>query len=114
MDDNVRQQLVYEANRKSAGVGYLLWFFFGGFGAHRFYLGRHVSAVLQLALGLFGWMPLFIGWMVLGAWWLIDAFLIPGIVRQENLKTIQEIDDDRRSRRLPDDRDYRPARPLPR
>lgn len=91
MDSRTREQLLYEANRKSNGVSYLLWFFLGGFGAHRFYLGRNGSAIAQLLLGLLGWLPLFMGWVVLGIWLLVDAFLIPGMVRDENVKTINNM-----------------------
>ena len=47
-------------------MGYLLWFFFGLLGGHRFYYGKHVSGVIWfLTLGL------------LGIGWIVDAFLIP-------------------------------------
>jgi TM2 domain-containing membrane protein YozV len=95
MDDSVRQQLLFEANRKSIGAAYLLWFFLGGFGAHRFYLGRTGSAAAQLLLMLLGWIPLFLGWVVLGIWWLVDAFLIPDIIRADNLNTIQALSEGR-------------------
>lgn len=55
-------------------VTYLLWFFLGIFGAHRFYLGRPGSAILQLILCL----------IVIGlVWWAIDLFLIPGMIREK-------------------------------
>jgi TM2 domain-containing membrane protein YozV len=38
----------YEANKKSPMVAYLLWWFFGTFGGHRFYLGHTGSAVAML------------------------------------------------------------------
>jgi TM2 domain-containing membrane protein YozV len=81
-----RQQMMYDANRKSVGVAYLLWFFLGGFGAHRFYLGQTGTAVAQLLLLLLGWLPLFAGWIVLGVWLFIDLFLIPGVAREENMR----------------------------
>ena len=60
---------------KSTLLTYVLWFFIGWLGAHRFYLGRPVSAILFIiTAGGFG------------IWWLIDAFLIPGMVRIENLE----------------------------
>ena len=96
MDDSVRQQLLFEANRKSTGVAYLLWLFLGGLGAHRFYLGRTGSAVGQLLLLLLGWIPLFAGWFVLGIWLLVDAFLIPDMIRIDNRE------DDLRHIRKPD------------
>ena len=96
MDDNLRTQLQFDANKKSTGASYLLWFFLGYFGAHRFYLGRTGSGIAQFLLAIFGWLPLFLGWMVLGVWWLIDAFLIPQLIQQENTKLIERLDGGRR------------------
>ena len=55
---------LYEAGRKSVFTAYLLWFFLGLFGAHRFYarVGRtgwwllllHVGGWLLLALAFYG------------------------------------------------------------
>ncbi|HXC75087.1 MAG TPA: TM2 domain-containing protein [Sphingomicrobium sp.] len=81
-----RQHMIYDANRKSTGVAYLLWFFLGGFGAHRFYLGQTGTAVTQLLLLLLGWIPMFVGWIALGIWLFVDLFLIPGIAREQNLR----------------------------
>lgn len=54
-------------------IGYLLWFFGGIFGYHRFYYGRQLTGLLwMLTAGVF-----FIGWIV-------DAFLIPGMNRDAN------------------------------
>ena len=69
------------SNAKSPAVAYLLWFFLGGFGAHRFYMGRTGSALGMLGL-LIGSLVLsvfvigLLGFPVLTVWWLIDAFLI--------------------------------------
>lgn len=67
-------------NSKSTGVAYLLWFFLGGFGAHRFYLGKTGSAVGLLVL------TLLTSWWTFGIptiiWVIIDAFLIPSIIRE--------------------------------
>ncbi|QZD96046.1 TM2 domain-containing protein [Qipengyuania gelatinilytica] len=92
LDDNLRTQLQFESNKKSTGVSYLLWFFLGSFGAHRFYLGRTGTAVAQLLLLLLGWLPFFLGYVVLGIWVLVDAFLIPGMIREENQKLINQLD----------------------
>jgi len=60
---------------KSMLVAYVLWFFFGIFGIHRFYLGRTCSGLVYLfTAGL------------LGIGWIIDVCLIPGIVEEENYK----------------------------
>lgn len=82
----VEQRLINE--KKSPVVAYLLWFFLGGLGAHRFYLGKTGSAIGMLALFILGWLTLFlyIGILfliVLGIWALIDAFLIPGMVERD-------------------------------
>ncbi len=92
MDENTRARLQFEAQRKSTGAAYLLWFFLGWFGAHRFYLGQTGTGIVQLLLGLLGWLPLFLGWIVLGVWWLIDAFLIPGIIERSNFETISRLE----------------------
>ncbi len=70
------QQLLIEARVTNAGpnivVAYLFWFFLWFLSAHRFYLGRPGSAVLQI-LSYF----ILIGFV----WILVDIFLIPGMVR---------------------------------
>lgn len=86
---NARAHMMYDANKKSVGASYLLWFFLGWLGAHRFYLGATGTAVVQLLLGLLGWIPIGIGWIVLAIWWLVDAALIPGMARNENMKIAQ-------------------------
>lgn len=53
-------------------VAYLLWFFLWFLSAHRFYLGRPLSAILQI-LSYF----IAIGFV----WLFIDLFLIPGMIR---------------------------------
>ncbi|ANT59344.1 hypothetical protein AYJ57_02580 [Salipiger sp. CCB-MM3] len=70
---------------KSTGVTYALWLFLGLLGIHRFYLGRTGSAVGMLLLnivGAFTWMigVGFVLYFILGIWWLVDAFLIPGMI----------------------------------
>jgi TM2 domain-containing membrane protein YozV len=40
---------------KSTGVAYLLWLFFGGIGAHKFYLGRPGVAVLYICMFVLFW-----------------------------------------------------------
>ena len=58
---------------KSKLVAYLLWFFLGWAGIHRFYVGKVVSGILYLlTFGFFG-----IGWF-------IDLFLLGGYVDTYN------------------------------
>jgi TM2 domain-containing membrane protein YozV len=68
-------------------AAYLLWFFLGGFGAHRFYFGRAGSggAMLGLLVGSILLTPFLIGLLgfpILTIWWLIDAFLILGWLKE--------------------------------
>jgi TM2 domain-containing membrane protein YozV len=71
--------MLYEANSRSVLVAYLLWFFLGLFGAHNFYLKRTGIAVVQLILTI-----TVVGSAVTLIWIIVDAFLIPGWVRNQN------------------------------
>ena len=87
----------FEANKKSMALAYILWWFLGCFGGHRFYLGRTGSAVAMLCimLGSFVLMFVLIGFLtiwIVPVWAIIDAFLIPGIVREHNQRLIWEIE----------------------
>jgi len=86
VDKNLRIQTLFEQNRKSKGVAYLLWFFFGFLGVHRFYAGKTKSGVIQLLLSL-----TVVGLLFSVPWVLIDALLIPGMINERNLKTIEMI-----------------------
>ena len=82
----IEQRVTNDA--KSPAVAYLLLIFLGGFAAHRFYLGKALSAVIILVLfwgglllsGLFIGIPLL---LVAGLWLFIDLFLIPGMIRAD-------------------------------
>jgi len=68
-------------NNKSTGVAYLLWFFLGCWGGHRFYCGRKGSgfAMAGLWLGSLLTTPIvigFVGFLALIGWWIVDAFSI--------------------------------------
>jgi len=59
--------------KKDILLAYILWFFFGTLGIHRFYLGKTVSGVVWLLTGA-----------LCGIGWFIDIFLIPGMVDEAN------------------------------
>jgi len=90
LSNDTQALMAFESSKKSAGFAYLLWFFAGAFGGHRFYLGRTGSAVGMLALNIFGWLLILAagaGLFLLGAlgvWLLVDLFLIPGMVAGQN------------------------------
>lgn len=66
----------------SMGLAYFFWLFLGIISAHRFYLGRTGTAVLQIISYFF----------VIGLIWLIiDAFLLPGLVRERQNETRRRI-----------------------
>ena len=44
----------FEGKQRSVIAAYVLWFFLGRFGAHRFYLGYKRSALIMLGLSLAG------------------------------------------------------------
>jgi TM2 domain-containing membrane protein YozV len=79
LSNDARVLMLYEANKKTALVAYLLWFFLGLFGGHNFYLERTGVAVAQLILSL-----IVVGLIITIFWVLVDAFLIPGWVRRQN------------------------------
>jgi TM2 domain-containing membrane protein YozV len=87
--DSSATMMQYDVHKKSPAVAYLLWFFLGEFGAHRFYMGRIwsgiamalllvASAVLLLIfIGVFGLLACFV-------WWIIDAFLLNNWIKEHN------------------------------
>jgi TM2 domain-containing membrane protein YozV len=79
LSSDTRAMMLFEANKKTALVAYILWFFLGLFGGHNFYLKRTGVAVAQLILTL-----TIVGMVVTVIWVLVDAFLIPGWVRNQN------------------------------
>ncbi len=93
---NAQTMMMYDIKKKSMVLAYLLWWFLGTFGAHRFYLGRTGSAIAMLCLTLVsGVLTLvfigFIGLAAVGIWWLIDAFLIYSIVNEHNMRLAQQL-----------------------
>jgi TM2 domain-containing membrane protein YozV len=79
----------YRSNSDATGVTilvYVAWFFLGMFGVHRFVTGNVGSGFLMLVLHGLGWLTFWIGgFLLIGVvfiWWLVDALLIPGMVRR--------------------------------
>lgn len=74
----MRQEV--ENRKKSTAATWLLWLFLGEFGAHRFYLGRIGTGI--------GMLLTFGGLLV---WWIVDIFLIPGMLRANQQKIQKEV-----------------------
>ena len=88
----VEQRLSNE--KKSIGIVYLLWLLFGALGIHRFYLGKTRSALGMLVLTILGGSTLAVSigafisigaffLIALAVWLLVDAFLIPGMIKAD-------------------------------
>lgn len=89
---DTQQQILIEQrvtnDAKSPVIAYLLLIFLGGFGAHRFYLGKTGTAVTMLILWIIGWVTVVIGvgllfLAVVGIWAFVDLFLIPGLIKED-------------------------------
>lgn len=88
---DARTIMHFESMKKSTTTAYLLWWFTGAFGGHRFYLGRTGTAVAMLLITVFSCMLMIvlIGFVTVWVpivWAIVDAFLIPGMVREYNLR----------------------------
>ena len=59
--------------KRSILIAYLLWFFLGVLGIHRFYCGKYISGTIWFLTG-----------GLLGVGWLIDIILIPSMVYEDN------------------------------
>ncbi|UDI77485.1 TM2 domain-containing protein [Staphylococcus taiwanensis] len=83
----VEQQVVNQSRKTN--IAYLFWFFLGGFGAHRFYMGKTGSAIALLLVSLITvWFTLGIPTFI---WVVIDAFLIPGWIREDQERIRQQV-----------------------
>ncbi|WP_293380244.1 TM2 domain-containing protein [Phenylobacterium sp. SCN 70-31] len=88
--------MAFQTGKKSAGAAYLLWFFLGGVGAHRFYMGLTGSAIGQLVLSVLGWATIWFGigflfLAALGIWLLIDLFTLAGKVKTHNMMLMAKL-----------------------
>ena len=93
---DVQARLAYDAGRKSIFLSYVLWFFLGGLGLHRFYLQRTGSAVILILLTIFSVATALayiglVGLVIVGIWLLVDLFLIPGMVNSWNNNLVNRV-----------------------
>lgn len=94
--DAARKMIAYDAGKKNLILAYILWFFLGSFGVHRFYMNRTFSGIMMALLHVISWITLviaigFAGFALLGIWWLIDAILIMGWVERHNMQLANHI-----------------------
>lgn len=67
----------------SKRTAYLLWFFTGLLGGHRFYLKSYISGAL-MAIFLIAMTPLTV------LWWIIDLFRLSGMIDERTLELTEE------------------------
>ncbi|MEQ6359492.1 TM2 domain-containing protein [Thermoanaerobacter thermohydrosulfuricus] len=79
----------FDKKKKNPVVAWLLWFFLGGLGAHRLYLGKTASGFVLMGV------TLLTAWFTFGIptfiWLIIDAFLLPGMIGEKNKEIETEI-----------------------
>jgi len=122
----IRQEV--DNRKKRAATSWLLWFFLGNFGAHYLYLGHYMTGFIRLfgipiaaivavivgsaatqpqngdiegSLASFGaswgiFWAIFALWLI---WWVIDIFLISGMLKDNELKVQEEVMDELRALR---------------
>jgi TM2 domain-containing membrane protein YozV len=88
-------QLQYVQAPASVGVAYVLWFFFGTLGVHKFYMGSVGSGLFYLVVGGIGWATIGagIGAIPLGLVSLlcfIDMFTIPSQIKANYESTLKK------------------------
>ncbi|MDA2491741.1 TM2 domain-containing protein [Bacillus cereus] len=70
----------FEKSKKSKGLAYLIWFFLGGLGGHRYY-ARDFGMAIAMTFTLGG----------LGFWALIDVFFIGSRIAKKNEEMERQI-----------------------
>jgi TM2 domain-containing membrane protein YozV len=90
------EMIRFEAQKKSAGLAFVLCWLLGNFGAHRFYLNKP-HAVTKLVIMLLS-IPLYflfcvglIGIFAMSIWTIVDLFYISGWVREHNAALLKKI-----------------------
>jgi len=87
---DARELLLLDQEVKNLGknmvVAYVLWYFLGVFGGHRFYMKKTGSAIAQLILTL-----TVVGAIVTSIWWIIDAFLLHTWVKDHNRQVEEHV-----------------------
>ncbi len=91
--------LRYDARKKSVGLAYALWFFFGLWGGHWFYAGKVGRGVAKLLVGLSMFIPLvwFITVPIALIWNVVDLFILAGHIKRYNTGLVDDLASDQRT-----------------
>lgn len=83
----VKAQGDYLTMQKSPLITWLIWWFLGLFGGHRFYLDKTKElAIIQLVLTL-----TIFGVVVTAVWCIVDAFMLPRKIREVNGELLHDL-----------------------
>ena len=92
--------MAFQVRKKETTVAFLLWWFLGMFGGHRFYCNRTGSGVAMLLITLIS-IPLtiacvgYIGLAAMTVWWIVDAFSLTNWVQWHNQMLMNQIENAR-------------------
>jgi TM2 domain-containing membrane protein YozV len=76
--DMIAIEIRTDEETKAPFQAYVLWFFLGWLGAHRFYAGRGKSGLAMVLLTCS-----VIGFPISFLWWLADSVLLGGILQED-------------------------------
>ena len=85
--NNSAYSLSVSGEGKNLIVAYLLWWFLGFIGLHRIYLEKKGTGITFIVLFILGFVTIFVAWIPLGIWWLLDAYFVYQYVKVANLET---------------------------
>lgn len=77
-EDMIAIELRTDEETKAPFQAYILWFFLGWLGAHRFYVGRGKSGLAMLLLTLS-----MVGFPISFFWWLADSVRLGGLLQED-------------------------------
>lgn len=70
-----------EKNSKNSTIAWILWWFLGTIGGHRYYMNKQGSAIIMTILSF-----TVVGLIVSAPWALIDAFRLGGWLKEDKRK----------------------------
>lgn len=98
-----------ESQKKNQVMAYVIWWFFGFMGGHRYYFGKTGSAVaMTLIFWLLVWF-LGLGLVITVIWALVDVFMIGDWLKEDQQKTEEKVYNDLMLRRKLNDQPVQPA-----
>ncbi len=89
--------MAFQVRKKDPVVAFLLWWFLGIFGGHRFYCNRGGTGAAMLVTTILS-LPLcyvcvgFVTYAGILVWWIVDAFLISGWIQEHNQQVMNQLE----------------------